>query len=101
MYRSLFVFLAIVISFSCNNEKAETGKETNVPGGKTVSAKVKAHECTAACKDGNHSFMHNEVGHTCSSDCGTPHVCGDQCKDATHVYAHGEVGHYCMCTPGS
>lgn len=33
---------------------------------------LKAHVCTAACKDGKHVYAHGEKGH----------VCGPECKNA-------------------
>lgn len=33
---------------------------------------MKAHVCTAACKDGKHMYAHGEKGH----------VCGPECKNA-------------------
>lgn len=101
MKRILCVSVLAVFFFACNSKKTETKKETNMEKTAAVSAKVKVHECSAACTGENHVFMHNEIGHTCSSDCGNPHVCTDKCGDNSHVYAHGEVGHYCLCTPGS
>jgi hypothetical protein len=103
--RIVLVFLAFlyVTGTSCNNEKktdkTETEKkETPV---QAVSAVVKPHECTTACTKTSHVYVHNEIGHTCSSACGKTHICSDNCKGAAHVYAHGEAGHYCTCVPGT
>jgi len=100
MFKVYILLFAAMMAVSCKSKTADN----KVPGDAkttTVSTEVKVHTCTAACKDNNHLFQHNEIGHTCSSDCGRPHVCSDKCKGQTHVYAHGEVGHYCMCTPAS
>jgi hypothetical protein len=95
----VLLLLAALLSVSCNNagEKNEAGDKKVT----AVSDEIRVHACTEACKAGQHQFAHNEVGHTCSSDCGRPHQCGEKCSGDTHVYAHGEVSHYCMCVPGS
>lgn len=100
MIKVHLLLLASLVMISCQSKTADN-KNSSDPKTAAVSGDVKVHTCTAACKDNNHIYQHNEIGHTCSSDCGKPHVCSDQCRDQTHVYAHGEVGHYCMCTPGS
>ncbi len=99
-YLIAFLFVTFM---ACNNEtktdKTETEKtETPV---QNVSAVVKPHECTGVCTKTSHVYIHNEIGHTCSSSCGKPHVCADKCKEPAHVYAHGEAGHYCNCVPGT
>ena len=96
---NLVTLLLAATLFSCTS----SGEEKSASGGKTdaeTSGVVKVHQCTETCKAGEHQFAHNEVGHTCSSDCGRPHQCAEQCSGDTHVYAHGEVSHYCMCVPG-
>jgi hypothetical protein len=30
---------------------------------------MKAHVCTAACKDGKHVYAHGEKGHVCGPEC--------------------------------
>lgn len=95
---SVFLLMGFFTLASCNNEKKQVNTPETKNGAVQASAKdIKTHECTAACKDGNHLYIHNEIGHTCSTDCGRPHVCAGQCKNGSHVYAHGEVGHYCIC----
>jgi hypothetical protein len=101
---SLFILAALGF-VACNNEKKDDkadadGKEKietpaapASPAGLTAAV---AHVCTDACKDGNHSYAHGDVGHTCTEACGAAHVCTDNCAGgATHVYAHGEAGHTC------
>lgn len=74
-------------------EKVETPGAPATPTG--VMAAV-AHVCGADCKEGNHTYAHGEVGHTCTEACGAAHVCTDKCANgANHVYAHGEAGHTC------
>lgn len=99
----LFTALSVV---ACKNEKKGDKAETKTDApqkvedpakssGAQTAAAVTAHSCSADCKDGNHAYAHNQVGHTCTDACGAAHVCKDQCKDGKHVYAHGEAGHTC------
>jgi len=102
--KKLFSSLVLIgaLSFvACNNEKkADTAEKTD--GTEKVETSiapaamaVTAHVCSAECKEGNHMFAHNEVGHTCTEACGAAHVCTDKCTDGNHMQAHGEVGHTC------
>ena len=108
--KKLFSSLAIVAALSfmaCNNEKKDDKAETKTdapqkvetPGAAssatTAVAVTKAHVCDANCKDGQHVYAHNEVGHTCTAACGNEHACTAACKDGSHTYAHGEIGHTC------
>jgi hypothetical protein len=106
---SLMVLFAALSFVACNNEKkgdkADVKTDTKVedpskPAEAQTASLVKAHACGAECKDGNHVYAHNEVGHTCTDACGTTHACGTKCKDGQHTYAHGESGHTCTddCT---
>lgn len=101
---SLMVLFAAISFTACNNEakgdKADaktdaSQKVENTPAAAQTASLVKAHVCGADCKDGNHLYAHNEVGHTCTDACGKAHVCGAECKDGKHLYAHGESGHTC------
>lgn len=80
-------------------EGAEKIETPAAPATPAAMAAV-AHVCGADCKDGNHIFAHNEVGHTCTKACGVAHGCTDKCVDGNHMYAHGEAGHTCTeeCT---
>lgn len=73
-------------------EKVETVTAPSTPAAASFAV---AHSCGAECKEGNHNYAHNEVGHTCTEACGTVHACGANCKDGNHSYAHGESGHTC------
>ena len=39
---------------------------------KKGTAAMKAHVCTAACKDGKHMYAHGEKGHVCGAECMKP-----------------------------
>ncbi len=106
LFYSLFIIAALGF-IACSNEKsgdkADTGSEQKVDDPAKAAESVapaafavKAHACTDACTDGNHSYAHGDVGHTCTDACGSAHVCTDKCADGTnHMYAHGESGHTC------
>jgi len=36
---------------------------------KKATTAMKAHVCTAACKDGKHMYAHGEKGHICGAEC--------------------------------
>jgi hypothetical protein len=36
---------------------------------KKAATAMKAHVCTAACKDGKHVYAHGEKGHVCGAEC--------------------------------
>ncbi len=109
---SLLALFAALSIISCNSEKkddkadakTDAPQKVETPGtpaqAQTASAAVTAHVCGAECKDGNHLYAHNEVGHTCTDVCGTTHNCGTTCKAGEHIFAHGESGHTCTegCT---
>ena len=101
----LFAALSVV---SCNNEKKEDKADAKTDAPQKVETPgtpaqaqtaLTAHVCIAECKDGTHLYAHNEVGHTCTDVCGSPHNCDPTCKAGNHTYAHGESGHTCtdMC----
>lgn len=100
------ILILTALSFmACKDEKKEdktdapsTEKVEATPTPSTTTTAVAAaiaHTCGANCKDGNHTYAHLEVGHTCTEACGTAHTCGADCKDGNHKYAHGENGHTC------
>lgn len=100
---SLLVIFAALSITACKNEKKDDKSPSQPDAAQKVedpskpaqaqTAAVVAHACGADCKDGQHAYAHNEVGHTCTEACGTAHVCGTKCKDGKHEYAHGEAGH--------
>ncbi|MDZ4796454.1 MAG: hypothetical protein SGI83_19460 [Bacteroidota bacterium] len=107
---SLTVLFAALGFMACNNEKkgdkadVKTDKPQKVEDpskpAEAQTAVTKIHSCGADCKDGNHVYAHNQVGHTCTDVCGAAHVCVAKCKDGQHEYVHGESGHTCTddCT---
>lgn len=106
-FLSSLVLIAALSFVACNNEKkadsAEATDKLETPAAPAtpVAMAAVAHVCGTDCKDGNHMFAHNEVGHTCTEACGAAHVCTDKCADGVnHMYAHGEAGHTCTeaCT---
>ncbi len=76
--KKMFLAIALVgLVFASNaqtNSKKDKGKK-----------EMKAHVCTAACKDGKHMYAHGEAGH----------VCTEACKTDKKMPAHGEKGHVC------
>jgi len=36
---------------------------------KKAATAMKAHVCTAACKNGKHMYAHGEKGHVCTAEC--------------------------------
>lgn len=66
-------------------------------------AKMKKHECSAACKQDKHMYAHGEEKHKCDKSCSMPatkelkdHTCTATCKkEGKCTMAHGEKGHSC------
>jgi len=102
---SSLLIVAALGFVACDSDKktdkaeVEGTEKVETPGAPATPAAVMAavaHVCGSDCKDGNHMYAHNEVGHTCTEACGAAHTCADKCKDgANHKYAHGEAGHTC------
>jgi hypothetical protein len=57
----------------CDKEcMAQQGSKSGTESSETTA--LKDHECTDACKDGNHVYAHGEKGHTCTDACITKSV---------------------------
>ncbi|MEO8068712.1 MAG: hypothetical protein ABI599_13540 [Flavobacteriales bacterium] len=59
---------------ACCAGKAQTAACCSGHGKAEASAEAtKEHSCTAACKDGKHSYAHGEKGHACANAEAQPH----------------------------
>jgi hypothetical protein len=66
MKKTLFILLLAGIAtgaFAAGNFDGHQKKK------KKASTAMKAHVCTAACKDGKHVYAHGEKGHVCTEAC--------------------------------
>lgn len=62
---ALFILMAAFTTgaFATTNFDGQQKKKKKAP------MAMKAHVCTAACKDGKHMYAHTEKGHTCTAAC--------------------------------
>jgi hypothetical protein len=66
MKKTMFVLMLAAIAtgaFAANNFDGHQKKK------KKAGTAMKAHVCTAACKDGKHAYAHGEKGHVCTAAC--------------------------------
>lgn len=67
MKKTLFVLL--LASIATGAFAAHNGFDGHQKKKKKGATAMKAHVCTAACKDGNHVYAHGEKGHVCTAAC--------------------------------
>ena len=66
MKKLMFTAALIGMAFVMNAQGTETKKTEKA---ETKKEMLKAHTCTAACKDGKHMYAHGEKGHVCTDAC--------------------------------
>ena len=64
--KQLILAFAIILSISISAIAQTTPKDVKNDKQKT---ELKAHVCTAACKNGKHVYAHSEKGHVCTKEC--------------------------------
>ena len=62
---AVFILMAALTTgaFATTNFDGHQKKKKKAP------MAMKAHVCTAACKDGKHMYAHGEKGHVCGAAC--------------------------------